>query len=66
VGRGGSTVAIRCRLRVTFATHSCPEGLVRAVNLDYPDPAEVGLEAAAANGETFVVPEEGKVLFRLR
>ncbi len=55
----------RCRVRVTLAT-GIPEDVVRAVDLDYLDPAEVDVAAVAEDGETFVVPEAGEVLFRLR
>jgi nickel-dependent lactate racemase len=55
----------RCRLRVTLAT-GIPEDVVRRANLDYLDPAAVDLDAFRADGETFVVPEAGEVLFRLR
>jgi nickel-dependent lactate racemase len=55
----------RCRLRVTLAT-GIPEDVVRGAALDYLDPAEVDIEAFAADGETFVVPDAGEVLFRLR
>ena len=55
----------RCRLTVTLAT-GIPERVVRAANLDYRDPATVDLEAFRADGETFVVPEAGEVLFRIR
>jgi hypothetical protein len=52
------------RVRVTLAT-GIPEDVVRAANLDYLDPAEVDVAAFAADGETFVVPDAGEVLFRL-
>jgi nickel-dependent lactate racemase len=55
----------RCRLRVTLAT-GIPEDVVRGANLGYLDPSEVDIEAFRADGETFVVPEAGEVLFRLR
>ena len=55
----------RSRVRVTLAT-GIPEDVVRRANLDYLDPAEVDIEAFRADGETFVVPEAGEVLFRLR
>jgi nickel-dependent lactate racemase len=55
----------RCRLTVTLAT-GIPEDVVRAANLDYLDPAAVDVEAFRSDGETFVVPEAGEVLFRLR
>jgi nickel-dependent lactate racemase len=55
----------RFRVRVTLAT-GIPEDVVRRANLDYLDPATVDVEAFRADGETFVVPEAGEVLFRLR
>jgi nickel-dependent lactate racemase len=55
----------RCRLTVTLAT-GIPEEVVRAANLNYLDPSTVDIEAFRADGETFVVPEAGEVLFRLR
>ena len=55
----------RCRVTVTLAT-GIPEDVVRAANLNYLDPAAVDLEAFRADGETFVVPEAGEVLFRRR
>ncbi|WP_222195113.1 lactate racemase domain-containing protein [Modestobacter italicus] len=55
----------RSRVRVTLAT-GIPEDVVRRANLDYLDPADVDVEAWAADGETFVVPDAGEVLFRLR
>jgi nickel-dependent lactate racemase len=54
-----------CRVRVTLAT-GIPEDVVRAANLDYLDPSEVDVAAFEADGETFVVPNAGEVLFRLR
>ena len=39
---------------------------MRAVNLDYLDPAAVDLDALAADPDTLVVPSAGEVLFRLR
>jgi nickel-dependent lactate racemase len=55
----------RCRVTVTLAT-GIPEERVRAVSLDYLDPAEVDPEAWAADPETLVVPRAGEDLFRLR
>ena len=55
----------RDRVRVTLAT-GIPEDVVRRANLGYLDPAAVDLDAARADGETFVVPEAGEVLYRLR
>jgi nickel-dependent lactate racemase len=53
------------RVTVTLAT-GIPEDEVRAVNLDYLDPAEVDPEAWAADPDTLVVPRAGEDLFRLR
>jgi hypothetical protein len=55
----------RSRVRVTLAT-GIPEDVVRKANLDYLDPAAVDVEACRSDGETFVVPDAGEVLFRLR
>ena len=55
----------RCRLTVTLAT-GIPEDVVRAANLNYRDPATVDLAAFEADPDTFVVPQAGEVLFRLR
>jgi nickel-dependent lactate racemase len=55
----------RLRVTVTLAT-SIPEDRVRAVNLDYLDPAAVDPEAWAADPDTLVVPRAGEDLFRLR
>jgi hypothetical protein len=52
-------------VRVTLAT-GIPEDVVRGVNLDYLDPAEIDIEAATSDPATFVVPHAGEVLFRLR
>ena len=54
----------RPRVRVTLAT-GIPEDVVRRANLEYLDPAEVDLTAAAADEDTLLVPEAGEVLFRL-
>lgn len=58
----------RCRVTVTLAT-GIPESEVRAVGLDYRDPATIDPEAwarDAAATDTLVVPNAGEVLFRLR
>jgi nickel-dependent lactate racemase len=55
----------RCRLTVTLAT-GIPADVVRAANLNYRDPATIDLEAFEADPDTFVVPQAGEVLFRLR
>jgi nickel-dependent lactate racemase len=55
----------RDRVTVTLAT-GIPERVVRAVDLNYLDPATVDVAAFAADPETLVVPDAGEVLFRLR
>jgi nickel-dependent lactate racemase len=55
----------RPRVTVTLAT-GIPEAVVRAINLDYLDPAQVDLDAWADDPDTLVVPEAGEVLYRLR
>ncbi len=59
-----STGEERLRVRVTLAT-GISESVCRAANLGYLDPASVDLSAEVATG-TFVVPDAGEVLFRLR
>jgi nickel-dependent lactate racemase len=54
----------RLRIRATLATR-IPEEVCRAANLGYLDPDSVDLAAEAAAG-SFVVPNAGEVLFRLR
>jgi nickel-dependent lactate racemase len=53
------------RVTVTLAT-GIPEDRVRAVNLNYLDPAEVDPQAWAADPDTMVLPRAGEDLFRLR
>jgi hypothetical protein len=55
----------RNRVAVTLAT-GIPEDVVRAVNLNYLDPASVDIAAYQADPDTFVVPHAGEVLYRLR
>lgn len=55
----------RLRVTVTLAT-GIPEDEVRAVNLNYLDPAEVDVGAFEADPMTLVVPNAGEVLYRLR
>ena len=43
-----------------------PRSMVRAINLDYLDPALVDPDAWAADPDTLVVPQAGEVLYRLR
>ena len=52
-------------MTVTLAT-GIPEDVVRAVNLDHLDPAEVDPAAWARDPDTLVVPDAGEVLYRLR
>ncbi len=52
------------RVTVTLAT-GIAEDIVRSVNLDYLDPAEVDPAAWAADPGTLVVPNAGEELFRL-
>ncbi|MDC5699234.1 lactate racemase domain-containing protein [Intrasporangium calvum] len=55
----------RLRVKVTLATR-IPEEVCRAANLGYLDPDSVDLTAAEADPDTFVVPNAGETLFRLR
>ena len=55
----------RNRVTVTLAT-GIPEDVVRAVNLNYLDPATVDVAAYEADPDTFVEPHAGEVLYRLR
>ncbi len=55
----------RCRVRVTLAT-GIHEDVVRRANLGYLDPADVDVAALQADPDTFVVPNAGEVLYRLR
>jgi len=52
------------RVTVTLAT-GIPEDVVRSVNLNYLDPAEVDIAAYDADPDTFVEPHAGEVLYRL-
>jgi lactate racemase len=55
----------RNRVTVTLAT-GIPEDVVRSVNLNYLDPAQVDVAAYEADPDTFVEPHAGEVLYRLR
>ena len=55
----------RNRVTVTLAT-GIPEDVVRSVNLNYLDPAEVDVATYDADPDTFVEPHAGEVLYRLR
>jgi lactate racemase len=54
----------RNRVTVTLAT-GIPEEVVRSVNLNYLDPAEIDIAAYEADPDTFVEPHAGEVLYRL-
>jgi nickel-dependent lactate racemase len=55
----------RCRVNVTLVT-GIPRDKVLGANLGYMDPEDFDLAAYEADPETFVVPNAGEVLFRLR
>jgi lactate racemase len=55
----------RGRVTVTLAT-GIPQDVVRAVNLDYLDPATVDIAVYEADPDTLVVHQAGEVLHRLR
>ena len=55
----------RCRVTVTLAT-GIPEDEVRAVGLEYRDPASIDLDEWSRDPDTLVVPDAGEQLFRLR
>jgi len=55
----------RNRIAVTLAT-GIPEDVVRAVNLNYLDPATIDIAGYQADPDTFVEPHAGEVLYRLR
>ena len=55
----------RDRVTVTLATGISRE-VVEAVNLNYLDPAEIDVAAFEADPDTFVEPQAGEVLYRLR
>jgi len=54
----------RNRVTVTLAT-GIPEEVVRSVNLNYLNPADVDIAAYEADPDTFVEPHAGEVLYRL-
>ena len=53
------------RVHVTLAT-GIPADVVRRANLAYLDPATVDLAAYESDPDTFVVPNAGETLYRLR
>jgi nickel-dependent lactate racemase len=54
----------RCRTTVTLAT-GIDEATVRAVGLDYLDPATVDPVALGAQPDTLLIPNAGEILYRL-
>jgi nickel-dependent lactate racemase len=52
------------RVTVTLAT-GIPEDVVRAVNLEYLDPAAVDLQRWGSDPDTLVVPDAGEDLYRI-
>ena len=55
----------RLRVKVTLATR-IPEEVCQQANLGYVDLDSIDLAAEEADPGTFVVPNAGEVLFRLR
>jgi nickel-dependent lactate racemase len=55
----------RLRVTVTLAT-AIPEDVVRAVNLDYLDPATVDVAGWAVDPDSLIVTNAGEDLYRLR
>jgi nickel-dependent lactate racemase len=55
----------RCRVTVTLATR-IPESVVRGANLNYLDAEDVDIADFESDPDTFVVPQAGEVLYRLR
>lgn len=53
------------RVTVTLAT-GIPEDVVRAVNLDYLDPAALDPKQWGSDPDTLVVPDAGEDLYRLQ
>ncbi|MFC0627727.1 lactate racemase domain-containing protein [Kribbella deserti] len=64
-GTYSATEGERCRVQVTLAT-SIPEHIVRGANLGYLDPVTFDLQAYESDPDTFVVPNAGETLYRLR
>ncbi|MGA4669786.1 lactate racemase domain-containing protein [Propionibacteriaceae bacterium Y1923] len=55
----------KLRVKVTLATQ-IPREVCESINLGYLDPAEVDIAAFEAAPDTFVVPNAGEVLYRVR
>lgn len=54
----------RCRITVTLAT-GISKSRVKAVNLNYMDPNSIDIDSYKSDGETFVLPNAGEILYRL-
>lgn len=54
----------RCRITVTLAT-GISESRVKAANLNYLDPNKIDIDNFKGDGETFVLPNAGEILYRL-
>lgn len=55
----------KCRVQVTLVT-SIPEDIVRGANLGYLAPADFDLKTYESDPDTFVVPNAGETLYRLK
>lgn len=55
----------KLRVKVTLATQ-IPREVCESINLGYLDPASIDVEAMQADPDTFVVPNAGEVLYRVR
>jgi nickel-dependent lactate racemase len=54
----------KCRITVTLAT-GITEPRVKAANLNYLDPNKIDIDNFKKDGETFVVPNAGEILYRI-
>lgn len=55
----------KLRVKVTLATQ-IPREVCESINLGYLDPASIDVEAMQVDPDTFVVPNAGEVLYRVR
>jgi len=55
----------KLRVKVTLATQ-IPREVCESINLGYADPATLDFESLAAEPGTFVVPNAGEILYRVR
>ena len=66
--RGAGTYSAQageqCRITITLAT-GISESRVKAANLNYLDPNSVDISKYRSDGETFVLPNAGEILYRL-